>query len=260
VQVSDIIVVLSRVMRRNCSSTSIMESTVRMLSTIVYHKDCYGMFEEHNVKETLQSIIDSYPQSAVIRHHGMQAMKSVYQSHGEGHLAAQTSTVFKVILIGCTNVGKTCIVLRACRNEFSSRVKATLGVHIDFAELEFPSRKVTIQLYDTAGQEQYRAITRNFYRGAHAAVLVYDTTRSDSFEELEQWYKDVRNNAPSDVLFAVVGSKCDLEAERAVEPRRAEKWAKSIGTRRGPFNLTPMAANSISSGSPHVRPRGAHVR
>ena len=88
---------------------------------------------------------------------------------------------------------------------------------------------MTIQLYDTAGQEQYRAITRNFYRGAHAAVLVYDTTRTDSFEELEEWYKEVKNNAPSDVLFAVVGSKCDLEAERMVEPRRAEKWAKSIG-------------------------------
>ena len=132
-----------------------------------YHKDCYGMFEEHNVKATLQSIIDSYPQNAVsssqathsvsglnpfhkkhgniliairawifpqvIRHHGMQAMKSVYHSIGDGqngHGIVDTNarTVFKTILIGCTNVGKTCIVLRACRNEFSSRVKATLGV------------------------------------------------------------------------------------------------------------------------------------
>jgi small GTP-binding protein len=229
--ISDIIVVLSRVLRRNCSNTAIMESTVRMLSTIVYHKDCFGLFEEHNVTETLQSIIDSYPDNVVIRHHGMQTMKSVYHNHGDVPTVEPTTsnTVFKMILVGCTNVGKTCIVIRACRNEFSTTVKATLGVHIDFAELEFPSRKVTVQLYDTAGQEQYRALTRNFYRGAHAALLVYDTTRPESFEELAQWHEEVRNNAPSDVIFAVVGSKCDLEADRMVEPRRAEKWAKSIG-------------------------------
>ena len=229
---SDIITVLSRVLRRNCSNLAIMESTVRMLSTIVYHKDCFGLFEKHNIKDTLQSIMDSYPQNAVIKHHGMQAMKSVYQDgeqSADGDQETSAHTVFKTILVGCTNVGKTCIVLRACRNEFSSTVKATLGVHIDFAELEFPSRRVTMQMYDTAGQEQYRALTRNFYRGAHAAFLVYDTTRVDSFEELVQWHEEVQANAPNDVIFAVIGSKSDLEADRAVEPRRAEKWAKTIG-------------------------------
>jgi hypothetical protein len=129
--ISDIITVLSRVLRRNCSNLAIMESTVRMLSTIVYHKDCFGLFEKHNVKDTLQSIMDSYPQNAVIKHHGLQAMRSVYQQHEQtpAEFEVITHTVFKTILVGCTNVGKTCIVLRACRNEFSSNVKATLGVY-----------------------------------------------------------------------------------------------------------------------------------
>lgn len=242
---SEIITVLSRVLRRNCSNLAIMESTVRMLSTIVYHKDCFRLFEMHNIKDTLQSIMDSYPDNTVIRHHGLQAMKSVYQHGEEAEVQMATAhTVFKTILVGCTNVGKTCIVLRACRNEFSTTVKATLGVHIDFAELEFPSRKVTMQLYDTAGQEQYRSLTRNFYRGAHAAFLVYDTTRTDSFEELAQWHEEVQENAPNDVIFTVIGSKSDLEADRAVEPKRAEKWAKSIGAQH--FLVSAVANTGIT--------------
>eukprot|EP00039_Didymoeca_costata_P012071 m.172598 g.172598 ORF g.172598 m.172598 type:complete len:1267 (-) comp15375_c1_seq4:3904-7704(-) len=243
--IPDVISVVSRVLRRNCSSLPIMESTVRMLSTIVYHKDCYGLFEQHNIKDTLQSIMDSYPNNTVIRHHGTQTLSAAYRAqHSDFKEVTTRSSVFKVILVGCTNVGKTCIVLRASRNEFSSTVKATLGVHIDFAELDFPSRKVTIQLYDTAGQEQYRALTRNFYRGAHAALLVYDTTRMDSFEELKNWHEEVTNNAPSDVIFAVVGSKCDLEADRVVESRRAEKFAKAIGANH--FLVSAVANIGIS--------------
>ncbi|KAK3518162.1 hypothetical protein QTP70_033261 [Hemibagrus guttatus] len=134
--------------------------------------------------------------------------------------------LFKVILIGDTDVGKTSVIQRFKSGNFSERQQSTIGVDFIVRTLNIQGRKVKMQVWDTAGQERFRTITQSYYRSAHAAMITYDITRKSTFDSIPQWIQEMEQYGAANVLLAIIGNKCDLESEREVEFNEACTLAK----------------------------------
>ncbi|KAK4764101.1 hypothetical protein SAY87_013539 [Trapa incisa] len=125
--------------------------------------------------------------------------------------------LFKIVLIGDSGVGKSNILSRYTRNEFSLESKSTIGVEFATRTLQVEGKTVKAQIWDTAGQERYRAITSAYYRGAVGALLVYDITKRQSFDNVLRWLRELRGHADSNIVIMMVGNKSDLSHLRAVQ-------------------------------------------
>jgi len=137
--------------------------------------------------------------------------------------------LFKVVLIGDSGVGKSNILSRFTRNEFSLESKSTIGVEFATRSMEVEGKTVKAQIWDTAGQERYRAITSAYYRGAVGALLVYDITKTESFSDIEKWLKELRDHADSNIVIMLCGNKLDLKHLRSVNTESAEILANKEG-------------------------------
>ncbi|KAK4424436.1 Ras-related protein RABA2a [Sesamum alatum] len=137
--------------------------------------------------------------------------------------------LFKVVLIGDSGVGKSNLLSRFTRNEFCLESKSTIGVEFATRTLQVEGRTVKAQIWDTAGQERYRAITSAYYRGALGAVLVYDTTKPITFENVSRWLKELRDHADSNIVIMLIGNKTDLKHLRAVATEDAQGFAEREG-------------------------------
>ncbi|KAJ8565647.1 hypothetical protein K7X08_008223 [Anisodus acutangulus] len=134
--------------------------------------------------------------------------------------------VFKVVLIGDSAVGKSQLLSRFSRNEFSLDSKATIGVEFQTRTLEIDHKTVKAQIWDTAGQERYRAVTSAYYRGAVGAMLVYDITKRQSFDHVARWLEELRGHADKNIVIMLVGNKTDLGSLRAVPTEDAKEFAE----------------------------------
>ncbi|KAG6497995.1 ras-related protein RABA1f-like [Zingiber officinale] len=134
--------------------------------------------------------------------------------------------LFKVVLIGDSGVGKTNLLSRFARNEFSLESKSTVGVEFATRTVHVDDKLVKAQIWDTAGQERYRAITSAYYRGSAGALVVYDVSRRDTFENVEKWMQELRNHTDSNIIVVLVGNKADLRHIRAVSVEEAAALAK----------------------------------
>lgn len=134
--------------------------------------------------------------------------------------------LYKIILIGDSGVGKSNILSRFSRNEFSLDCKSTIGVEFTARTVEIGGNLVKAQVWDTAGQERYRAITAAYYRGAVGIIIVYDITKNNTFDNVQKWIKEIRENAPTDVVLLLVGNKLDLAHFRQVEIEQAKYFAE----------------------------------
>lgn len=137
--------------------------------------------------------------------------------------------LFKIVLIGDSAVGKSNLLSRFTRNEFSLESKSTIGVEFATRTLQVEGRNIKAQIWDTAGQERYRAITSAYYRGALGALLVYDVTKPVTFENIGRWLKELRNHADSNIVIMLIGNKTDLEHLRAVNTEDAQSYAEKEG-------------------------------
>lgn len=137
--------------------------------------------------------------------------------------------IFKIIVIGDSNVGKTCLTFRFCSGRFPDKTEATIGV--DFRErlIEVDGEQLKLQLWDTAGQERFRkSMVQHYYRNVHAVVFVYDVTKMSSFESLTGWIEECdRHNLNKHVPRLLVGNKCDMTDRIAVNTNMAQKFADS---------------------------------
>ncbi|KAJ5077774.1 ras-related protein rab-11a [Anaeramoeba ignava] len=133
---------------------------------------------------------------------------------------------FKAILIGNSAVGKTNILSRFHKNEFSLNTQTTIGVEFGSRILEIKGKKIQLKVWDTAGQEIFRSITQSYYRGSNGAFIVYDITNEDSFNELENWIVEFQKNAQESAVPMIIGNKCDLEKDRKIPKEKGEKFAK----------------------------------
>jgi Ras-related protein Rab-11A len=134
--------------------------------------------------------------------------------------------LFKVVLIGDSGVGKSNLLSRFTRNEFSLESKSTIGVEFATRSLTVDTKVIKAQIWDTAGQERYRAITSAYYRGAVGALLVYDVTRHSTFENVERWLRELRDHTDPNIVVMLIGNKSDLRHLVAVPTDDAKSFAE----------------------------------
>ncbi|GAA0171752.1 hypothetical protein Leryth_002153 [Lithospermum erythrorhizon] len=153
-------------------------------------------------------------------------MSSLYTVSGGKNMNQQPDYVFKIVLIGDSAVGKSQLLARFARDEFSLDSKATIGVEFQTKTMMIDHKTVKAQIWDTAGQERYRAVTSAYYRGAVGAMLVYDITKQQSFEHIARWLEELRSHADKNLVIMLIGNKTDLGSLRAVETDDAKEYAE----------------------------------
>ncbi|CAL9748864.1 ras-related protein RGP1-like [Musa acuminata AAA Group] len=143
-----------------------------------------------------------------------------------GEFNQRIDYVFKVVLIGDSAVGKSQLLARFARNEFSVDSKATIGVEFQTRTLNIDDKTIKAQIWDTAGQERYRAVTSAYYRGAVGAMLVYDITKRQTFDHVARWLDELRGHADRNIVIMLIGNKSDLGSLRAVPIEDAKEFAQ----------------------------------
>ena len=131
---------------------------------------------------------------------------------------------FKLIFIGDSSVGKSCLTTKAVKNEFEDYYQATVGFEFMTFNLKINDKIIKLQIWDTCGQEIYKSLISNFYRNSSLAVLVYSIDSKESFIHVENWLNDLKSQANEDVRIILVGNKADLENERKVAREEGEKY------------------------------------
>ncbi|XP_033892137.2 ras-related protein Rab-15-like [Acipenser ruthenus] len=144
-------------------------------------------------------------------------------------MAKQYDVLFRLLLLGDSGVGKTCLLCRFTDNEFHSSHISTIGVDFKMKTVEVDGIKVRIQIWDTAGQERYQTITKQYYRRAQGIFLVYDITSERSFQHIMKWASDVDEYAPEKVQKILIANKADEEQERQVATEQGIKLANEYG-------------------------------
>jgi len=134
--------------------------------------------------------------------------------------------LFKYIIIGDTGVGKSCLLLQFTDRRFQPIHDLTIGVEFGARMIPIDKKQIKLQIWDTAGQESFRSITRSYYRGAAGALLVYDITRRETFTHLTSWLEESRQHASENMTIMLIGNKCDDEEKRAVTTEEGEAFAK----------------------------------
>jgi Ras-related protein Rab-2A len=140
---------------------------------------------------------------------------------------AQAAYTFKYIIIGESGVGKSCLLLQFTDKRFEPLFDMTIGVEFGARSIQINNQEVKLQIWDTAGQESFRSITRSYYRGACGALLVFDVTNRASFQSLQGWLDDARANCNVPITVMLVGNKADLESKRQVSRDEAKAFADS---------------------------------
>ena len=150
--------------------------------------------------------------------------------------------LFKLLLIGNSGVGKSCLLMRYAENSFTENFFNTIGVDFKIKNIHLDKSMIKLQIWDTAGQERFRTLTSSYYRGAHGIIIVYDVCDRDSFENVRQWMTEIERFASEQVNKLLVGNKCDLDELRKVTFQEGAELAKHFDI---PF-LETSAKNSVN--------------
>jgi Ras-related protein Rab-1A len=137
--------------------------------------------------------------------------------------------LFKLLLIGDSGVGKSCLLLRFADDTYTESYISTIGVDFKIRTIDLDGKTIKLQIWDTAGQERFRTITSSYYRGAHGIIVVYDTTDLESYNNVKQWLHEIDRYANDNVNKLLVGNKSDLTSKRAIEYSLAVEHAESLG-------------------------------
>ncbi|KAJ3450619.1 ras and ef-hand domain-containing protein [Anaeramoeba flamelloides] len=135
----------------------------------------------------------------------------------------------KIILIGNSLVGKSCLLHQFCDQEFDSDIGTTIGVDFRFSSIKVDEKDVKLQVWDTAGQERFRTITSTYYRSADGILLIYSITSKDSFLQISHWFNEIKKNAPKTVATVLLANKKDLVSDRNVSTEEGQKLADELG-------------------------------
>jgi Ras-related protein Rab-1A len=159
--------------------------------------------------------------------------------------APEYDFLFRLLLIGDSGVGKSCVLLRFADDTFSDCYQCTCGVDFKISTLQTGGKVVKLQMWDTAGQERFRTIARSYYRNASGILVVYDVTDRQSFQNIPSWVEEIRRYAPKDVKMLLIGNKCELDHQRMVTDIDAKEMAE-----RFQMELVETSArNAINVGS-----------
>ncbi|KAK2826174.1 hypothetical protein Q5P01_020388 [Channa striata] len=159
-------------------------------------------------------------------------------------MAKQYDILCRLLMLGDSGVGKTCMLRRFTESEFDPSHISTIGVDFKMKTIEIDGIKVRVQIWDTAGQERYQTITKQYYRRAQGIVFVYDITNKPSFQHIAKWASDVDEYAPDKVQRILVGNKSDEELERQVTKDQGNKLAETFGMEF--FETSASTSSNIS--------------
>jgi small GTP-binding protein len=151
--------------------------------------------------------------------------------------------VYKVLLLGDSSVGKTCFLLRYCDKSFQDVHLSTIGLDYRLKSMTLKNNKnIKLQIWDTAGQDRFRAITKNYYKGANGIILIYDVTNMQTYENVKNWISQIKEEANPNVIIYLVGNKIDVpDDQRLVKEEDGQKIANE-------FNL-PFSEASAKDGT-----------
>lgn len=134
--------------------------------------------------------------------------------------------IFKIVLIGDSGVGKSNIMSRYLKDEFSFETRTTVGVEFGAKKIELSGARIKAQIWDTAGQERYKSVANAYYKGSKAALVVFDLTNEESFLNVDKWLSEVRKNGEKDISIIIIGNKSDLEDQRKISKERGQNKAE----------------------------------
>ena len=137
--------------------------------------------------------------------------------------------LYKILLLGDSCVGKSCILLRYCDNSFQEAHLTTIGLDFRIKSLTAEdNRKIKIQIWDTAGQDRFRAITRNYYKGANGILLIFDVTDKRSYEHVREWVERIKEESPPGTIVYLIGNKIDQIDKRVIDYEQGKKLAEEF--------------------------------
>jgi len=142
--------------------------------------------------------------------------------------ASEYDYLFKLLLIGDSGVGKSCLLLRFADKTYTDSYISTIGVDFKIRTIELEGKTIKLQIWDTAGQERFRTITSSYYRGAHGIIVVYDVTDKETFDHVKQWLNEIERYASAEVQKLLVGNKCDLVSKKDVQFEVAKAYAEKL--------------------------------
>ena len=137
--------------------------------------------------------------------------------------------LLKYVIVGDASVGKSNLLLRYSHGQFREEYQLTIGVEFGSNNVAIDDKIYRIQIWDTAGQENFRSITRAYYKNSACALIVYDISRKESFGNISSWIEDCKNSSPKSVFMVLVGNKCDLEENREVSEEEGRELAEKNG-------------------------------
>ena len=136
---------------------------------------------------------------------------------------------FKIIVIGNSGVGKSCLALKATKNIFEEQFMSTVGFEFFSFNLKINDKIIKLQIWDTCGQEVYRSLISNFYRSSSMAIIVYAIDNQESFDDLDSWVKQLKTHSGPNVKIFIIGNKNDLEDRRVISKEKGEEFVKNNG-------------------------------
>ena len=135
--------------------------------------------------------------------------------------------VFKILLLGDSEVGKSCFLMRYSDNVFIDNYITTIGLDYKLKSVKLDNGKtIKVQLWDTAGQDKYRTIAKNYFKGSHGILLLYDITKTNSFENIREWIRDIKEEVSEKAIIFLIGNKIDLEEQRKISKEKGVELAE----------------------------------
>ena len=137
--------------------------------------------------------------------------------------------VFKVLLLGDSEVGKSCFLMRYSENVFIENYITTIGLDYKLKTVKLDTGKtIKVQLWDTAGQDKYRTIAKNYYKGSHGILLLYDITKQSSFDNIREWVRDIKEEVNEKAILFLIGNKIDMEDQRKIPKEKGVELAEEF--------------------------------
>ena len=178
--------------------------------------------------------------------------------------------LYKILLLGDSTVGKTCFLLRYTDDTFLDLHMATIGLDYRLKTMILDDHRIVkVQLWDTAGQDKFRAITRNYYKGARGIILIYDITNIKSYENIKKWINEIKEEISENVSIVLIGNKIDNEKERKISKEQGVKLANdynvsffetSAKTGEGINESVFYLVQKILENDPEVKKRGKSLK
>jgi Ras-related protein Rab-1A len=161
-----------------------------------------------------------------------------------------STPLYKILILGDSAVGKTCLKKRYVDSVYNCEYSNTIGVDYKTKLLNVENKLIKLSLWDTAGQEKYRAITKSYFANTHGIVLCFDITNRSSFDDLDYWLEMIKNSVRERIAVILVGTKADRDCERTVSSQEAKMYSKKVNIKY--FETSALAGMGVDEAFNHL--------